>query len=120
MVRSLRSERRISLTTDMGLRRLPHPPNPIVIPSRSSATTSASVRRLSILLLHERVARLVALTGQVELEREALLEAVAALDVDGVDPVERLLGGPDHGRAFGRDLLRHLEGGVAQCVARHH
>jgi probable F420-dependent oxidoreductase len=34
-------------TTDIGLRRDPHPPIPIVMPSRSSATTSSSVHRLS-------------------------------------------------------------------------
>lgn len=32
---------------DMGFRRLPHPPMPIVMPERSSATTSSSVARLS-------------------------------------------------------------------------
>src|SRR4051794_15040164 len=90
-VRSRRSERSISFRTDIGLRRLPQPPNPIVMPSRSSATTSASVVVLSatshilLRLLHERVASAVALARQVELEGEALLEAVAALDVDGVD-----------------------------------
>jgi len=47
MVRSLRSERIISRTSDIGLRREPQPPMPIVIPSRSSAMTSCSVVRLS-------------------------------------------------------------------------
>ena len=32
---------------DMGLRRLAHPPMPIVMPERSSATTSSSVHLLS-------------------------------------------------------------------------
>ena len=32
----------------IGLRREPHPPIPMVMPSRSSATTSSSVIRLSV------------------------------------------------------------------------
>src|SRR4051812_24272897 len=89
---------------------------PTVMPSRSSATTSASVVRLSltgrslvevgVALVDERLPRLVAHPSEVELEREALLEAVAALDVDRIDPVERLLGGANDGRALGRDLFR--------------
>ena len=35
----------------IGLRREPHPPIPIVMPSRSSATTSSSVIRLSTTVL---------------------------------------------------------------------
>src|SRR5437764_10862647 len=103
----------------IGLRREPHPPMPIVIPSRSSATTSASVVLLSatsVRLLDEGVPSPVALAGQVELEGEALLEAVAALHVDGVDAVERLLGRPDHRRALLGDGPSHLEGGVSQLV----
>src|SRR5205807_10268700 len=95
---------------DIGLRREPQPPMPIVIPSRSSATTSFSVVRLSaIRLLHEGVPGFVALAGEVELEREALLEAVAALHVDGVDAVQRLLGGPNHGGALVGNGPGHLE-----------
>ena len=41
------SERSSSRTSDMGLRREPHPPMPMVMPLRSSDTTSASVVRLS-------------------------------------------------------------------------
>jgi len=48
-VRSRRSERRIARTIDIGLRRDPQPPMPIVMPSRSSATTSSSVQRLSVM-----------------------------------------------------------------------
>ena len=47
-VRSVRSERRIARTIDIGLRREPHPAMPMVMPSRSSATTSSSVMRLSV------------------------------------------------------------------------
>jgi hypothetical protein len=43
------SERRIARMIDIGLRRLPHPPMPIVIPDRNSETTSSSVIRLSLL-----------------------------------------------------------------------
>ena len=79
-------------TMHIGLRRDPQPPMPMVMPSRSSATTSSSVMRLSgiaacllgrvgVALLDERVAELVGHAGQVELEREALLEAVGALHV---------------------------------------
>jgi hypothetical protein len=35
-------------TSDIGLRRDPQPPMPTVIPSRSSAISSSSVKRLSI------------------------------------------------------------------------
>src|SRR5437660_1382972 len=93
-------------TSDMGLRRDAQPPIPIVIPSWSEATASSSVHRLSATLLlrevgclarlHERIAGLVGDARQVELEGETLLVAVAALDVHRVDPVERLLGRPDH------------------------
>src|SRR5579884_4411838 len=103
-------------TSDIGLRRLPQPPMPTVIPSASWATTSSSESLLSVLtaalrcrcsraalasggrrpLLDEGVACLVPLAQQVELEREALLEAVGPLHVHGIDAVERLLGGPDH------------------------
>src|SRR3954462_5821814 len=100
---------------DIGLRRDPQPPMPIVIPFRSSATTSFSVVRLSaIRLLHEGVPGLVALAGQVELEREALLVAIAALHVDGVDAVQRLLCGPDHRWALLGNGPSHLERGVPQ------
>ena len=46
-VRSRRSLRRIARTSDIGLRREPQPPMPIVIPDRSRATTSSSDIRLS-------------------------------------------------------------------------
>ncbi len=41
------SDRRRARTRDIGLRREPQPPIPIVIPERSSDTTSSSVMRLS-------------------------------------------------------------------------
>src|SRR5215203_3441744 len=95
----------------IGLRREPHPPIPMVMPSRSSATSSSSVARLSatmlpvrllaicrslfggvgVALLDERVAQLVGDAREVELEGEALLEPVRALHVPEVDPVEALL-----------------------------
>src|SRR5438128_1940273 len=100
-------------TTDIGLRRDPHPPMPIVIPSASVETASSSLMRLSaiclrpnllvpggllaevcVALVDERVTGLVAHAGQVQLEREALLEPVRPLDVPEVDAVERFLGGP--------------------------
>ena len=43
MVRFLSGDRRMARTSAMGLRRDPQPPIPIVIPSRSSATTSSGV-----------------------------------------------------------------------------
>ncbi|SKV80863.1 Uncharacterised protein [Mycobacteroides abscessus subsp. abscessus] len=46
-VKSVMSERRIARTKAIGLRREPQPPRPMVIPLRSSATTSSSVVRLS-------------------------------------------------------------------------
>src|SRR5437879_4941185 len=123
MVRSRTGDRRISLISAMGLRREPQPPMPTVMPSRSSPTTSASDIRLSVMtrvpLLHERLAGLVAHTRQVELEGEALFVPVAALHVDRVDAVQRLLGGADDGAALGRDVASDLERGVAQLGSRH-
>src|SRR5689334_18174079 len=98
---------------------------PIVMPSRSSPTTSSIVERLSgiglllplLATVDERIACLVACAGEVELEGEALLEPVGASYVDRVDAVERLLGRPDHHRVHGRDLRRHLARSGAQLVA---
>src|SRR5438094_5951689 len=102
---------------DIGLRLEPHPPMPTVIPSRSSSTTSASVVRLSAIgLADEGIARPVALARQVQLEGEALLEPVAALDVNRVDAVERLLGRPDDATALRGDGLGHLHGHLAELV----
>src|SRR5205807_9392276 len=111
-------------TSDMGLRREPHPPMPTVIPSASSATTSSSVVRLSATLsaaalVDERLPGLVGDVRQVELEGEALLEAVAALHVDGVDAVQRLLGPTDDRGVLRCDLGRHLTGGGAQLARWH-
>ena len=116
-------------TSDIGLRREPQPPMPMVMPSRSSATTSSSVhalvghrhrstcrRRSRFSTKASRASS--ATPDEVELEGEALLEAVAALHVDRVDAVERLLGGADDGRALGGDVAGHLAGGGAQLVAR--
>src|SRR5258708_1838277 len=101
-------------TTAMGLRREPQPPIPTVMPERSSPTMSSMVVRLSltgnslggvgVALLDEGGPLLVGHAAHVELVRETLLEAVAALHVDGVDAVERLLGPADDGRALGGDV----------------
>ena len=56
-VRSSTSVRRSARTTDIGLRREPHPPMPMVIPERSSATASSSVQRLSFTQVSCRVSR---------------------------------------------------------------
>src|SRR5580700_11823729 len=101
-------------TTAIGLRREPQPPIPMVMPERSSPTMSSTVVRLSairrslahsgyspggvgVALLDEGGPLLVGHAAHVELVREALLEAVALLDVDRVDAVERLLGPADDG-----------------------
>src|SRR5258706_4164710 len=115
----------------MGLRREPQPPMPIVMPSRSSATTSSSVMRLSLIVrclldgiwvaaLDERVAQLVGHAGQVELEGEALLVAVRTLHVPQVDAVEALFRSPDDGGRLLGDRGGHRERGVAQFVAPYH
>src|SRR5690242_7413337 len=99
---------------------------PIVMPSRSSPTTSSIDVRLSgivvvllplVTLVDERVACLVARAGEVELEGEALLEAVGPPYVDGVDAVERLLGRTHDDRIDGGDLRRHLACCRTQLVA---
>ncbi len=46
-MRSRSGERRMARTAAIGLRREPQPPSPIVIPSRSSPTSSSRVVRLS-------------------------------------------------------------------------
>src|SRR4051794_903316 len=115
MLRSFRSDRTIARMIDMGLRLLPHPPIPIVMPSRSWATTSSSVNLLSVVTFRslvelrfplgdKGVARFVAYTRQIQLEREALLEPVRPLHINRVNPVERLLGGTYHRRALLGDL----------------
>src|SRR5271165_5845003 len=117
-------------TTAMGLRREPQPPMPIVMPERSSLTMSSTVVRLSaisgslrgvgVALLDEGGPLLVGHAAHVELVGEALLEAVAALHVDRVDPVERLLGPADDRRALGGDVAGQLERGRPEAVGRHH
>src|SRR5688572_20256895 len=101
MVSPVRSERRMARTSAMGLRREPHPPMPRVMPLRSSPTTSSRVMTLlstCLTTIHKRLAGAVGHSAEVELEGEALLETVAALDVHRLDPVERLLGPPDDER----------------------
>src|SRR4051794_31710677 len=125
-VRSRSGDRAIARTSAIGLRREPQPPMPIVMPSRSSATTSSIVARLSatavvfrpvLAPVDEGVARRVARTGEVELEGEPLLEPVGATDVDRVDAVERLLGRAHDDRVDTRDLCRDLAGCSAQLFA---
>src|ERR1700733_8492003 len=117
-------------TAAMGLRREPQPPMPMVIPERSSATMSSTLPRLSLIgpgsfrrvgvaLLHEGGALLVGHAAHVQLVRESLLEAVAALDVDGIDAVERLLGPADDGRTLRRDVRGQLECGGPETSARY-
>src|SRR5271157_4406709 len=115
-------------TTAMGLRREPHPPIPMVMPERSSPTMASTVVRLSaitcsfrgvgVALLDEGGPLLVGHTAHVQLVGEPLFEAVAALHVDRVDPVERLLGPADDGRALGGDVAGQLEGGRTEAVRR--
>src|SRR3954452_13853331 len=104
----------------------PPPPMPSVMPSRSSPTTSSIVIRLSgirllplVTPLDERVARLVTRPGQVELEREPLLEPVGPAHVDRVDPVQRLLRRPDHDRVDLRDLRGDFARPRPQPFPRH-
>src|SRR3954454_5647942 len=115
-------------TSAIGLRRAPQPPMPMVMPSRSSPTTSSIDARLSATLvvlrplvapLDERVTRAVRDAGQVELEGEALLEAVGPTHVDGVDAVERLLGRADDDGVHLGDLPGDRARLVAQRLARH-
>src|SRR4029450_6002945 len=51
-----------------------------------------AAREGGVALLDERAARLLGVGRGVELEREALLEAVALLGVEELDPVQRPLG----------------------------
>src|SRR5512139_3681664 len=137
-VRSRRSERKIARTRAIGLRREPQPPIPIVMPLSSDPTMSSIETVLSVvadvadvagvteltavsalLLGDEVVAVLVTGAHQVELEREALLVAVAAVNVDRVDAVQRLLGPADDVRVLVSDLGGDGEGGVAQPVTRN-
>src|SRR3954468_3877610 len=125
-VRSRNDDRAIARTNAIGFRREPHPPMPSVMPSRSSPTTSSIVIRLSgirllplVTPLDERVARLVTRPGQVELEREPLLEPVGPAHVDRVDPVQRLLRRPDHDRVDLCDLRGDLARPRPQPFPRH-
>src|ERR1700687_126367 len=107
-VKSLTGERRIALTTDIGLRREPHPPIPIVMPSRISATISSSVTRLSatlafeirLSLLDEGLAGLVRHVRVVQLESKTLLSSVALAGIDRLDDVDGLFGAADYRRVL--------------------
>src|SRR3954471_12125951 len=118
-VRSRKEDARIARTSAMGFRREPQPPIPMVIPSDSSATTSAGVIRLSRIPrpVHEGGPGFVGGADQVQLERETLLVAVTAVDVLRVDAVDRLLRPADHAGVLGRDLLRQGQGGGVEFVA---
>ena len=107
--------RRMARTTAMGLRRDPHPPKPMVMPVAELADhvvdggALVAHRRpwrsrggVRVALVDEGLALLVGHARDVELVGEPLLEAVAALHVDGVDAVERLLGPADDGGALRR------------------
>ena len=123
-MRSFSGERRIARTSDIGLRRDAQPPMPMVMPSRSSATTSSSVMRLSGITasnsasrLSTKASRASSLTpGQVELEGEALLEAVAALHVDGSMPLSDSLAARITVGLFVGDLRRDAQGGGPQLA----
>src|ERR1700704_3121475 len=132
------SERRIARTKAIGLRRDPQPPKPIVIPLRSSPTTSSSDFVLSRLLAmfvsafllgcvlarlaggDELVAVFVGHAEEVEFEGVALLEAVAALDVHRVDAVDGFLGAPDDAGVLGGDLRGDLASALVELLARDH
>src|SRR2546430_220067 len=83
IVSSPSDDRRMARPSDIGFRRDPQPPMPIVMPSASSATTSwwvrrrsltaRSLRELGVPLLDERLPGLVGDARQRQLEREALL-----------------------------------------------
>src|SRR5215467_8120527 len=105
-------------TSAIGLRRDPQPPIPIVMPERSSATTSSALSTAAVtppapsrftpcpsLPVQEGLARGVGHAGEVELEGEALLVPVGALEVDRVDAVQGLLGQPDDAGILGSDLI---------------
>nr|BFE78655.1 hypothetical protein GCM10020093_012560 [Planobispora longispora] len=105
------------------MRREPQPPIPIVVPLSSEPTISSTVVTFDAAcatgitpLGDEGVAVPVARAHQVELEGEALLETVAAVDVDRVDAVQRLLGAPDDVGVLGGDLGRDRQGGLAEPV----
>src|SRR5260221_6309974 len=70
-----------------------------------------------VAFVDERLAELVAVSPEVELEREALFEPVGAFDVDGVDHVERLLRPAHDDRALLRDHRGELERGIEELRA---
>ena len=110
-------------TMDMGLRREPQPPIPIVIPSRSSATTSSSVRRLSVVtgFLPASVARASSGAGvRFSSKTRPISRRKRAPRVDGVDGVQRRTCPTQHERALRREGRRHLPSGRQQPVAGHH
>src|SRR5882672_7381572 len=77
----------------------------------------SSSRELRIALFEERASRLVGHAAQIQLEGEALLESIATLHVDGIDAVQALLGGADHGWTLGGDAARHPPGGGSEVVS---
>src|SRR3954471_18267514 len=119
---------------DIGFWREAPPPAPMVMPPSSPGAPSCPPRArrrrhpptgacrssgdVRVALGDERIPVLVGHTGQAQLEREALLVAVAAPHVPEVDAVKRLLRCTDPRGRLRRDLAGHLERGRAQLVAR--
>src|SRR5271165_5876727 len=120
MVRSARSDAAIALTSAIGLRRDPQPPIPMVIPDRSSPTTSAVVMTLGPLPpVNERLPGPVGDSGQVKLKGEPLLVPVGPAHVYWLDAVQRLLGQPDDLRVLRRDLHRDRVSRRPELRRRH-
>src|SRR5215469_1346740 len=121
----------------MGLRRDPQPPMPIVMPDRSSPTTSAMVMtapdwpspsaappspgRGSVTTgsIDERLPGPVGDPGQVQLEGKALLVAVGAAHINRLDTVQRLLGQPDDLAVFRRYFRGELASSRTQLGRGH-
>src|SRR5262249_31590624 len=119
--RSFSLDRRMARTSAIGLRRDPQPPIPIVMPERSSPATSSGLMTAtpSALPVPARPPGPLGGGGEAELEREPLFVPVRALDVDGIDAVQRLLGQPDGGGVLGGDLAGHGARGGPQACGRH-
>src|SRR3546814_15458815 len=68
----------------------------------------------------EFIAQFIGHAHEIELHREALLEAVALVDVDRVDPVEGLLGRANAARVLGGALTGDGSLGLVAAVTRAH
>lgn len=112
------SERNSARTKLIGLRRLPQPPMPSVIPLSSDAM--AWVSEINLLRISDTVTdhlsyffigageiitQLIGDSRQIQFKGKTLFKAVATLDIPQVNAIEAFFGSANHRRVFVGDTL---------------